>query len=697
MCRSTNCPFKPFDAPILNRHKAELRLVQQPEPEAPVFAISRPTLFGGREEFILQYPARLEQPTKRDIARHRFTVCHGKKRRSFQAPDAATFDAWLSALEQALEPKRESEHFPTPSTTTSNATTAASSQGRVSTAGSTGTRASSRGRAGTIGSNASSQRSHASVARAPPMRLTLERKGITRDPNNAKLIRLHHPSPTLYEARTGAEDDKLNVHAYFYDLEMESAMVDEFSVDVGLAVENDKENGGVQVVDAAATTVNELNRVDDSDDVAQDVTLFNGIDLGASFNETSNINLEPAVEDLDSEKPDIDPEVTNENQDSGSDTFDVIRVENTTLVSGGVGLVVNVEAMDASASDNALASDVSSEQASNPHSPANGDSLTADVIVIADVAETTSFHENVGNASHVEVNEVTVCGTEDIEVLETAVSAEDSWISTTYGSIEVSEIPAVEDICAEVRNVVQGLVSTVANTMEKDSEAGPVSAYQEVGDIEPEVKHAVEAPVVQNDDRCENNEMSGIITDINNRKDDVDILPEVTSAVAALIAAVIKAEADTKTDVSSLDVIAAFPKKQSVSVNSSRSATLVTKHKWIPLDPSNSSLIWVRCSVEADVKSAPRSNPRRKPIKPARRWVPIDPSSTRLIWIRRVENAAARMESRYKATAHTRTWVPLDPDNSRYIWVRRQVVPMGSVTTPMVDRSSSRLYRHGRH
>lgn len=86
--------------------------MEQQAPEAPVFAVSRPTLFGGREEFLLQYPARLEPPTERDIARHRFTVRHGKKRRSFQAPDAATFEAWLSALEQALEPKAEPDHSP---------------------------------------------------------------------------------------------------------------------------------------------------------------------------------------------------------------------------------------------------------------------------------------------------------------------------------------------------------------------------------------------------------------------------------------------------------------------------------------------------------------------------------------------------------------------------------------------------------
>ncbi|KAG6591021.1 Pleckstrin homology-like domain [Phytophthora cinnamomi] len=200
-------------------HKAELRLVEQPAPEAPVFAMSRPSLLGGREEFLLQYPARLEPLTEREIARHRFTVRHGKKRRSFQAPDAATFETWLSALEQALESKPEPEHTPTPSSTSSNATTAVSSQGKTSSPRSTGTYESSRDGRITAGSNVSSQRSnissHASTARAPPLRLTLERPCFTRDPRNLKLIWLHRPAwttPSAANANADVAENELDVN-----------------------------------------------------------------------------------------------------------------------------------------------------------------------------------------------------------------------------------------------------------------------------------------------------------------------------------------------------------------------------------------------------------------------------------------------------------------------------------------------------
>ncbi|KAF1794320.1 PH domain-like [Phytophthora cactorum] len=292
-------------------HKAELRLVEQAEPEAPVFAISRPTLFGGHEEFLLQYPARLDPPTDRDITRHRFTVRHGKKRRSFQAPDAATFDTWLSALEQALEPKRESEQFHTPSSVATTATTSTAgsngtnSQGRGSNAGlSSDTRASSRGRT----SNPTSQRSHFSQPRAPALRLTLERPCFTRDPSNLKLIRLHRPAATIAEAEE-ADDDVLDVPDTDTEIEDEpeeemteksenedvygSVIADEALTDEPLDVAGDNSSNGDNHSDLAEITAN-------AGDLHDDVTLCiategqNDIDLAVKvvLNEAEEIESE---------------------------------------------------------------------------------------------------------------------------------------------------------------------------------------------------------------------------------------------------------------------------------------------------------------------------------------------------------------------------------------------------------------------
>ncbi|KAG7382615.1 hypothetical protein PHYPSEUDO_004695 [Phytophthora pseudosyringae] len=520
-------------------HKAELRLVEQPEPEAPVFAISRPTLFGGREEFLLQYPARLEPPTARDIARHRFTVRHGKKRRSFQAPDAATFGTWLSALELALEPKKESEHVHTPSTPTSTATTAtsshgravsaagsrgANSQGRASTARSFGSRASSRDRTSTLASSSSSQHSHASQPRAPALRLTLERPCFTRDRNNLKLIRLHRPGATIADTNTKAEaeDDVLDVP--------------------------------------------------DTDTEAEE---------------------EPEEEVTDKECSQDEAEV---------------------------------ELLDV----------------------ANGDSLD-------------------------------VVSGDDTEFPATSLAAAvvaDSIGRPTDGTRE--DATAVDECRSDMAYVT---------TTEDEND----------GDFELEVAAVVEALVVAVDELNADEEVD-LAEALPSPEGDVEsIRPEVRSAVEALVAAVIQAEDDSNIDVAS--AMAAAPqsfKNRSTPKSSTRSAAIVAKHKWRPLDPSNSRLIWVRCSAEAAVKSAPRSNPRRKAIKPARRWTPIDPSSTRLIWIRRIENAAARIESRYKASSNTHKWVPLDPDNSRFVWVRRHVVPVGSVATTVGEISSSRMYRHGK-
>lgn len=45
-------------------------------------------------------------------------------------------------------------------------------------------------------------------------------------------------------------------------------------------------------------------------------------------------------------------------------------------------------------------------------------------------------------------------------------------------------------------------------------------------------------------------------------------------------------------------------KKRSVVKSSKRSASIASKFKWVPLDPTNSSLIWVQGSADADTKSA---------------------------------------------------------------------------------------------
>ncbi|KAG1711290.1 hypothetical protein DVH05_008543 [Phytophthora capsici] len=203
--------------------------------------MSRPTFFGGHEEFLLQYPARLEPPSERDISRHRFTVRHGRKRRSFQAPDAATFDSWFSALEQALEPEKESEQLYTPKTTSSNATTAPSRASTTSSFGtnsqggvSTGTRAGSRARVGSLASSCNSQHSQ---PRAPALRLTLERPCFTRDKNNLKLIRLHRPDWTSVVTVPGSgeieaeADDILDVPESDTDVEEPEEEMAEMSDD----------------------------------------------------------------------------------------------------------------------------------------------------------------------------------------------------------------------------------------------------------------------------------------------------------------------------------------------------------------------------------------------------------------------------------------------------------------------------------
>ncbi|KAF4041515.1 hypothetical protein GN244_ATG06237 [Phytophthora infestans] len=410
-------------------HKADLRLVEKPEPEAPVFAFSRPTLFGGREEFLLQYPARLETPSELDVSRHRFTVRHGKKRRSFRAPDVATFDTWLSALEQALEPKRDSEHRQTPSSAATTATTSTarsngdSSQGRASNAGSAGTRASSRGRISTLASNPNSRRSCNSQPRAPALRLTLERPCFTRDPNNLKLIKLHRPAATIAEAE-----------------------------------------------------------VDDADD--------------------------DEVLDV----PDTESEIEDEPEDETTDV-----------------------------SEKGAASTIGSKPFTS------GDDCTDDV--------------------------------------EIAIVTDDQ--SDVVGSKEAE---------LEVKLAIEALVAAVINnTIQAPGVKAPAAPTPRSFTMEPAPK------------------------------------------------------------------------------SSSRSKTFASKFKWVPLDPNNSCLIWVRRSIETDVNSAPPSNTGRKRATSARRWVPVDPTSTRPIWIRRAEHAAVRMESRYKAISDTRKWVPLDPENSRFIWVRHQV------------------------
>ncbi|KAH7488828.1 hypothetical protein KRP22_008534 [Phytophthora ramorum] len=525
-----DCPMQ-TKALNLFWHKAELRLVEQPQPEAPVFAISRPTLFGGREEFILQYPARLEPPTKRDLARHRFTVRHGKKRRSFQAPDAATFGTWLSALEQALEPKREPDEVNTPSSTATTAT-ATSSQGRESIAGSTGTRASSRCRVSTLGGASSRASSNASVAMPPPSRITLERECFTRDPNNHKLLWLHRPAPTI----------------------------------AGLAID-EVERGDIVSLSAC------------HEEAEEDYT---------------NIF---ATEDAPLNTTDKCPH-------ANSNTTEVFSDGPDAACAGG------------------------------DHDQENGSCIAAveDMQSVADV----------GNG----------------EPLDDPSAAND------VAGIEL------DNINSEVKAVVEGLVAAVSE-----------------GEQDRTIK--------------------GEEIDIVNESDAIN--PEIEAVVEALVAAVVKSEDGSDLDGGALGIgnatvtmdgfimsgvessRASGSAKEPAAQVSARSATLVTKHRWEPLDPTNSSLIWVRCSADANVHSAPRSNPRRRPSKPARKWVPVDPSSTRLIWIKRVENAAARIQSRYKATSNTRKWTPLEPDNSRFIWVRRQIVPVSSAATPLVDSSSFRV------
>ncbi|KAK1947585.1 hypothetical protein P3T76_001595 [Phytophthora citrophthora] len=493
-------------------HKAELRLVKQTEPEAPVFAMSRPSFFGGHEEFLLQYPARLEPPSERDVSRHRFTVRHGKKRRSFQAPDAATFDSWYSALEQALEPEKESEQINTPKTTSSNATTATSrasmagsfgtnSQDGVSTAGRSGTRASSRARVGSLASSCSSQRSHGSQPRAPALRLTLERPCFTRDKNNLKLIRLHRPDWT--SAATIAGSDEVEAEA------------------------------------------------DDILDVPD-----------------TESDVEEPEEEMDemSEEDSIDTHQS----DSLDDDYEEVAADG----------------------------DASGE-----------DAFAGDLVAAA------------------------------METLAVAVIAD-----------------------------------TFSNEKER---AGIALTKSEVDCIEPEVEAAVEALIAAVVENSYNIETSTVEALSSVSVDAIE--PEAKSTDESSVPPAIKDEDDTTLEPpNAVAAVASTPqslKKKPTPKSAKRSSA---RRQWVPLDPTSSRLIWVRSSAENEVKSAPRSNPKRKTIKPARHWVPMDPSSTRLVWIRRVESAA-RKESRYKAASSTRKWIPLDPTNSNFIWVRRQVVPIATV------------------
>ncbi|TDH68509.1 hypothetical protein CCR75_003749 [Bremia lactucae] len=163
--------------------------MEQSESEAPVFAITRPKLFGGCERFLLQNPSQLEPPTEKSIARHRFTVRHGKKRRVFQAPDNVTFNAWLSALEQALEPKKKSEHvrMQSPNTRVSYIAIRTHSHSGMTSPGrlSPKTKMKRRGH----GKKTCQVRPYTQAR-------FFERSGFRRDPTNYKIVKLHRPAAT---------------------------------------------------------------------------------------------------------------------------------------------------------------------------------------------------------------------------------------------------------------------------------------------------------------------------------------------------------------------------------------------------------------------------------------------------------------------------------------------------------------------
>jgi hypothetical protein len=598
-----------------------------------MFAISRPTLFGGREEFLLQYPARLEPPTKRDLARHRFTVRHGKKRRSFQAPDAATFDAWLSALEKALEPKRGSEHVPTPSTTTSTATTATTSHGRSSNAGSNATN--SVGRVSSAGSSApkSTRRRASSAARAPALRLTLERPCFRRDPTNSKLIRLHRPAPTIAGA-TAAETGR--------------------AAEAAEAGNNDVEDGG----ESAAGNVSETSKDEQPD--ADD------------FDNSEEANAAEAGEDV----------AVNAEEEQAS-TEDATFEE------------VEPQLMRASARD------------SEPDVHGDSDDLNA-LTIRLDQQEATSDSPLAGEDATTFItadDESPVLPELAVQVSDESVAVQDRSDVALVSGAAVAIASTVctnrkgEDTLSEVEAVLEAIVAAVEREerLPRDTSGG------ETAGVDPEVKATVEALVPAAVESASDSER-GLGAATNGSTAGIDrIDSEVRSVIEARVSAVVQAERETRLDVSSSQAVAAVLEPSGsrsstkATKSSTRPATLAAKHMWVPLDPTNSRLIWVRYSIEADAKSAPHSNSRGRAIVPAKRWLPVDPNSTRLIWIRRVETAAARKASRYKATSSTRKWVPLDPVNSRLLWVRRQVVPAGGVATPIVDSSSSRLYpfRHG--
>lgn len=99
---------------------------------------------------------------------------------------------------------------------------------------------------------------------------------------------------------------------------------------------------------------------------------------------------------------------------------------------------------------------------------------------------------------------------------------------------------------------------------------------------------------------------------------------------------------------------------------------------WVPLDPANSKLIWVRRLMKSEERGADQRSPRQHLAK---QWVPLDPSNSRLLWIRRSPIGS----SRAKTTSNARKWVPLISDGSHSTQRRHQLVPNKSVATPIVN------------
>ncbi|GMF45283.1 unnamed protein product [Phytophthora fragariaefolia] len=584
--------------------------------------MSRPTLLGGRDEFLLQYPARLEPPTERDIARHRFTVQHGKKRRSFQAPDAVTFKTWLAAIDQALGPKKDEEQLlAPPSSTTSTATTAASSQ--MSAPGSTGADLSSRSRASTVGSNVSSQRSHASTARAPPMRLTLERPCFTRDPKNFKLLWLHRPAWMFPSAAHSDEADcsELDLGAK-KELESETE-VDYDTDDVELAI---------QTVSDAEDTQSENNGLA-SDESALDGSSTELLvdDIVDGFAGDGTLNSSMSVEDVfkDSE------------QESGSDSGEFVA------------------------------------SAAISTSPVNASKFEelADMVTLRK-ADSSNTVENAAFVSTV-VDKPIGAGN-SLELLRPRSTSNDA-----------------EHIDSEVNAVVAALVSAVLDQNDADTAFynDLVSVNDDHTDPESTTSSTVETipqAVMESDVKHEDFDgVEPIASPSSSETEESE--SEVGIAIESRATAVVQ-ETEDNSQMCNVEPVPASSasrslKQRSVVQNSKRFATLASGNKWVPLDPTNSRLIWVRSSAEAGGKSVPRSSPRRSGSMSSRKWIAVDPSSTRLMWTRRVE-AATRVASRYKAATNTRTWVPLEPDSSRYIWIRPQLSPLGET---FADTSSSRL------